>query len=308
MKRCPCPMTRSTANSLLLLAALIWGSGFVAQSTAMEVLGPFTFTGLRFLIAALVFAPFALREARQAGGVRISRSQLMTFAFIGVVFFGANITQQIGLVSTSVSNTGFLTGLYVVMVPVLALLVFGERPPVAIWPASVMTLCGIWLLGDGQLDALNWGDAAVIACACFWAMHVLMLGRNGAESGRPMALCVIQFAMVAALGLGLGVGVMGETVSVQAVNEAWFELFYTGVIDGGIAFGIQAVAQRWTRASDAAVLLSSEALFAALFGALLLGERLSPIAMAGCGLMLLAILMVQLMPELGLKRLRLARG
>lgn len=301
-------MTRSTANALLLLAALLWGSGFVAQSTAMEALGPFTFSGLRFLIAALVFAPFALREARQSAGVRISGAQLSTFVFIGIVFFGANITQQIGLVVTSVTNAGFLTGLYVVLVPVLALLVFRERPPVAIWPASVMTLCGIWLLGGGQLDALNWGDGAVIACACFWALHVLMLGRTGAESGRPMALCVTQFSIVAVLGLGLGIGVMGETVSVQALNEAWFELFYTGVIDGGIAFGIQAVAQRWTRSSDAAVLLSSEALFAALFGALLLGERLSTIAMAGCGLMLIAILTVQLMPELRLKRLRVARA
>ena len=249
---------------------------------------------------------FALREARQFAGVPIPRAQVGGFVFIGIVFFGANIAQQIGLVATSVTNAGFLTGLYVVMVPVLALLVFRERPHAAVWPASLLTLSGIWLLGGGSLDALNWGDAAVIACAVFWALHVLMLGRLGAESGRPLALCVTQFTIVAALGLSIGV--VSEPQSWQAVSNAWFELFYTGVIDGGIAFGIQAVAQRWARSSDAAVLLSSEALFAALFGALLLGERLSPIAMTGCALMLTAILMVQVAPGLRLKRVRLARG
>ncbi|AXS42077.1 DMT family transporter [Breoghania sp. L-A4] len=306
-------MTRSTANALLLLAAVIWGSGFVAQSTAMDTLDPFTFTGLRFLIAATVFAPFALFEARRDKAARqpdarsgrvagISGAQAMLFVGIGVVFFGANIAQQIGLVTTSVTNAGFLTGLYVVIVPVLALLVFGERPHAAVWPASLMTLAGVWLLGGGRLDALNWGDGAVIACALFWALHVLLLGRTGAETGRPMALCVVQFVVVAVLGLGAGAVAGGPALSVDALETVWFELFYTGVIDGGVAFGIQAVAQRWTRSSDAAVLLSSEALFAALFGAWLLGERLDAAAMAGCALILTAIVLVQLAPGLRLAR------
>ncbi len=300
-------MPRSTANALLLLAALIWGSGFVAQSTAMDTLDPFTFTGLRFLIAVLVFAPFAVHEARRerrgpAG--RLCRRQILVFVGVGVVFFGANITQQVGLVVTSVTNAGFLTGLYVVIVPVLALLAFGERPHPAVWPAALMTLAGVWLLGGGRLDALNWGDGAVIVCAVFWALHVLLLGRTGAETGRPMALCVTQFGVVAALGLGAGAVLDGPALSAEALKSVWFELFYTGVIDGGVAFGIQAVAQRWTRSSDAAVLLSSEALFAALFGAWLLGDRLDAIAVAGCALILAAIVMVQIVPGVRLERER----
>lgn len=305
-------MTRTTANCLLLFAALLWGTGIAAQSTAMDALGPWTFTGLRFLIAAAVFAPFAWLEARRharstegrraaararrAGDVRLaglSPLQLALFGGVGLVFFGANLTQQVGLVSTSVTNTGFLTGLYVVLVPLFGLALFREQPGPFTWPAAVLTLCGVWLLGEGRLDTFNWGDCAVLACAVFWALHVLLLGRTGAESGRPMALCVVQFVVVAVLGLGGGLAIMGETLSAEAVGNAWFELFYTGVIDGGVAFGIQAVAQRWTRSSDAAVLLSSEALFAALAGTLFLGETLSLTAASGCGVILAAILLVQ---------------
>ncbi|GGE86563.1 DMT family transporter [Stappia taiwanensis] len=299
-------MSRLLANTLLLLAALIWGSAFVAQSTAMQDLGPLTFTGLRFLIAAAVVLPFAYREGRQPTARPLARGHMLQFTLIGVVFFFAISLQQAGLVVTTVTNAGFLTGVYVVLTPILGLLVFREHPHPVVWPASPVTLGGIWLLGGGSLSALNYGDGLMIVCAVFWAIHVGLLGRVASTSGRPLALSVWQFSVVAVLALVAGFAI--EEVSWQGIQAAGLELFYTSVISGGLAFTLQAIGQRWTRAGDAAILLSSEALFAALFGAIVLGERLSPLGLVGCALIFLAILAVQLVPLLGWRRLRLRFG
>ncbi|AXS42060.1 DMT family transporter [Breoghania sp. L-A4] len=302
-------MTRFTANTLLLTAAAIWGSAFVAQATAMDDIGPLYFSGIRFLIASLCVAPFAWHEARKAKSASqppVSRRHYRSFVFLGLAFFFAIAIQQIGLVATTVINAGFLTALYVVLVPLLGLVAFREKPHVIAWPAAGTALGGIWLLGGGALTGgnLNWGDAAMVACAVFWAIHVGMIGRIGADSGRPLMLSLVQFMVVGVLGVGLGL--VFEELSWAAIEGAAFELFYTSVISGGLAFTLQAVAQRWTRTADAAILLSSEALFGALFGAWLLGERLGPLGLVGCGLIFAAILAVQLVPIMGWARLRRA--
>ena len=287
-------MTRLSANMLLLLAAAIWGSAFVAQSTAMDSMGPLAFTGFRFLIAAAVVLPFAIREHVLDRSAPLGLEHVAPFTLIGVVFFFGIAIQQVGLVVTTVTNAAFLTSIYVVLVPFLGLFLFRERLHPVVVPAAFVTLFGIWLLGGGGLDALNWGDAAMVVCSVFWALHVGLIGRIGAKSGRPLALSFCQFLIVGLLGLAGGL--MFEDVSVSGLQGAWFELFYTAVISGGLAFTLQVVAQRWTKAADAAILLSSEALFGALFGALLLGERLGPSGIAGCVLILAAILAVQLVP------------
>ncbi len=295
-------MSRLAANGLLLLAALIWGSAFVAQSTAMADLGPLIFTGIRFMIAAAVVAPFAWREARRNPNRPMTAAHGYAFTLVGIAFFFGITLQQVGLTATSVTNAGFLTGLYVVLTPLLGLIVFREQPHFVTWPAALTALLGIWLLGGGGLTALNWGDGLMVACAVFWALHVGLIGRAGASSGRPLTLSVYQFALVGVLALVPGLAT--EPLSLAALQGAAFELFYTSVISGGLAFTLQAVGQRWTRASDAAILLSSEALFAALFAALLLGERLTPMGLVGCALIFLAILAVQLVPLFGTLRRR----
>ena len=287
-------MTRMTANSLLLLAAALWGSAFVAQSTAMADLGPFYFTGLRFLIAAIALAPFALRERNLQPDHKMTQGHLARFGVIGVVFFLGIVIQQIGMMATSVTNAAFLTALYVVLVPVIGLALFRDIPHPVIWPAAFVALTGIWLLGGASLDALNWGDAAVLVCAVFWALHVALLGHVGMSSGRPLALAFSQFAIAGLLGIAGGL--MSEEISLARIQSAGFELFYTSLVSGCFAFTLQAVAQRWTRAADAAILLASEALFGALFAAVLLGERLNLLGLSGCLLILLAIVAVQLVP------------
>jgi drug/metabolite transporter (DMT)-like permease len=286
-------MPRHLANLLLLLAGAIWGMGFVAQSTAMENIGPFLFIGLRFLVAALVLAPFAWREARQTRRP-VSSAHLRGFLAIGLALFSAMALQQVGLTITTVTNSGFLTGLYVVFVPFIALAALGQRPHPAIWPAVLMTFAGIWMLAGGSLNALNAGDLLTIGCAAMYAVQVILVGRFVGPSGRPLTLSFCQFALASVLGLALGLAM--EPFEPAQIAKALPEILFAGVVATGLAFTLQVIAQRYTTAPQAAIFLSTEALFAALFGALLLGERIPPIGYAGGALIFLAILLAELGP------------
>ncbi|MCC0027474.1 MAG: DMT family transporter [Zhengella sp.] len=292
-------MTRIRANLLLLTSGAIWGMGFVAQSTAMDAIGPWGFIGLRFAVATLAMLPLALREARRADRP-LSRADWRAFTLTGLFFFAGMGAQQVGLLTTSVTNAGFLTGLYVVFTPFLAIALFRQWPHPVIWPAAALAMSGIWYLSGGRLESLTPGDWLVVLCALFWAMQVTLTGRYVLSSGRPVALAVWQFALSAVLGLSLALAL--EPWNLAAIRLAAPEILYAGVFAGGIAFTIQAVAQRHTTAPQAAIFLSSEAVFAALFGALFLGERLGLQGYAGCALMLTAMLAVEIVPALKRRR------
>jgi len=292
-------MPRHLANLLLLTAGAIWGMGFVAQSTAMDDIGPFLFIGLRFLVATLVVAPFAFVEMRKAAAP-LTRHSLKGFLAIGVaLFFGISL-QQVGLLTTSVTNSGFLTGLYVVFVPILSLLVMRMRPHALVWPAVLMTFVGIWLLAGGRAISLNQGDYLTIACAVLWAVQVILVGRFGASSGRPLALAMSQFIITAALALGIGLAI--EPVEATAIVAALPEVLFAGIFASGIAFTLQVIGQRYTTAPQAAIFLSTESLFAALFGAVVLSERIAPLGYLGGLLIFLAILVAEVGPELRRRR------
>lgn len=311
-------MTRATADLLLLAAALIWGLAFVGQATAMEHMGPLTFSGARFVLAALAVAPFALMESRRLPA--IPRKRAPALVGIGTVFFLGVVTQQLGLLSTSVTNAGFLTALYVIMVPALAwaaqrlatrraaarMPVLASPVPASppaetpvkvngfVWPAAAISFAGTFLLGGGKLGGLNWGDGLVIVAALFWAVQILALGYLAYDLRRPLTIAFTQYAVTAALGLAAGF--IFETPTLTGILAAWRELAYTGIVSGGIAFTLQSIAQAHTPPSDAAIIVSSESLFAAAFGALLLGERLSTPGWFGAALVLAAVLLVQIGP------------
>lgn len=292
-------MSRLQANLLLLLAGALWGVGFVAQSTAMAAIGPIQFIGFRFLVATLAMLPFALREGHGAKA-SLTASMWRVFVLIGVVMFAGMLTQQIGLLTTTVSNSGFLTGLYVVMVPFVGILLFREWPHRVVWPAAIMATAGIWLLSGGDISTLKTGDWLTILCAVFVAAEIVLIARFASHSGRPITLAVTQFALCAVLGLGLGL--IFEPFDASALRAALPEILYTGIVSGGIAFTLQAVALRYTTAAQAAIFLSSEAVFAALFGALILGERLPATGLFGCALIFTAIVAVEALPPLLARR------
>lgn len=292
-------MTRTRANALLLVAGATWGMGFIAQSTAMDAIGPHLFIALRFVIASLAVLPLAWRETRRATAPLRPRDHL-AHASVGMVFFLAMAFQQVGLLTTTVTNSGFLTGLYVVFTPLIAVLLFREWPHRVIWPAAALALLGIFLLGGGSLSALVVGDLLTVVCAVFWAAQVVLIGRVVRAGGRPMALAFTQFATCA--GLAALVALATEPIAWEAIRRAGPEILYAGFVASAFAFTVQIVAQRHTTAPQAAIMLSSESLFAALFAALFLGERLAAIGLLGCLLLFASMLLVELVPLLRPRR------
>ncbi|MBB3945646.1 drug/metabolite transporter (DMT)-like permease [Rhizobium skierniewicense] len=292
-------MTRIQANLVLLLAAAIWGGGFVAQSTAMASIGPFWFVGLRFAIAALAVLPFAMMESRRMES-RPSFAETKTFMLVGVALFLGAITQQIGLLTTTVTNSSFLTALYVIFVPVIAVVVYRRNPHWIVWPGALMMLCGIFLLSGGGMTRLTTGDTLSIICAVFWAIQITLAGRFVMQSNRPLALSCTQFAVCAILSMVIGIFI--EPINYAAVEASIREILYVGLVSSGLAFVLQVIGQRYTTAPQAAIFLSSEALFGALFATIFLNETIPAIGYIGCAIIFVAILLVELVPEVFKRR------
>ena len=293
-------MSRTTANLLLLVAGLVWGGGFIAQATAMEDIGPFTFMMLRFLLAALAVLPFALWEGRKPDARSLTTREWRSVGSVGLLFFTAMAMQQLGLLATSVTNAGVLTGLYVVLVPIIAFVFFKQPQVPIIWPSAIAAFIGIYLLGGGGLDKLTWGDWIIIAGALFAALHVIAMGRTVTDLRRPALLASVQFAMSGVLaGLGYFISqtfgcAFEPAFSIPTVLAAGPEILYAAFLAGALAFTIMAVCQQYTSAANAAIILSSEALFAALGGAIFLNERLTPLGYTGCGILFAAIVAVSI--------------
>lgn len=289
-------MSRSRANALMLLVALIWGTAFVAQQLGMAHVGPLTYTGVRFLLGAMFVLPVALREygRLQARGVELDRADWLAWCGLGVLLFLGAVFQQIGIMSTTVSNAGFLTALYVPMVPLLAWVIDRHAPHPAVWPATIGSFIGTFMLSGGRFDTLTIGDYWVIASTVFWAAHVFWVGRVATRRGAPIMVAVTQFVVCGVLSMLLAIAT--ENVTLSGLVAATPAILYGGLLSVGVAFTLQVVAQRHTQATDAAILLSSEILFAALAGALYLNERLTPLQLAGGGIIFICILGVQLAP------------
>ncbi|MDB5525314.1 MAG: EamA family transporter [Rhizobium sp.] len=294
-------MTRIQANLLLLLTAALWGAAFVSQNLAMAHMGPLWFVAVRFLIGFFVVLPFAIREDRKAAK-SLTQKEIIAFCFIGLTLLSGAITQQIGMLTTTVTNASFLTGLYVIIVPVLSVVVLRKMPHWIIWPAAIMALAGIFYLSGGALSRLAVGDFWMIVCAACFGTQVLLVGIFVSGSNRPMGLSAIQFLVT---GLGaLLIAVVIEPITWDGVVAAAPHILYAGIISSGIAYTLQVVGQRWTTAPQAAIFLSSESLFGAMFGAVMLGERIGFVGYVGCALIFAAMILVEIVPEITRSKLR----
>ena len=293
----PVPLTRARSNLLLLLVALIWGSAFVAQAIAARSLGPFAFTGLRFLLGAAVVAPLAWREWHmlRARHRQPRPRDLAHIAGLGTLLFLGAAMQQVGMLTTSVTNTGFLTALYIPLVPVLGWLVQRHAPHWTTWLAAAGCVAGSWLLaGGGGLSDFKAGDWWVIASSLPWAAHVMLVGRAANRLHGAMLVACGQFVACGALALLLALATEHDTGA--GVLRALLPIAYTGVLSVGLGFTLQVVAQRHTRPADSAIVLSSETVFTAAFGAVFMGDRIGATGLAGCALILACVLVVQLQP------------
>jgi drug/metabolite transporter (DMT)-like permease len=290
-------MTRIRADLLLLLAAAVWGLGYLFQKTAMADIGPFTFVAARGIVAALCLAALAGFEAKRAAAP-VAPDLWRRAVLAGLLFLVAAVVQQAGMITATVTNTGFLTALYVVTTPLVAWLVFRRPPNRIVWPAAAIAFVGVWLLGGGGLAGFGLGDALVTLSAIGWSAHLLVTS-GGASHGRPVAFMAGQFAIVG-IG-GLAGALLFETVTLDALAAAAPSILFVGILSSALTFTILAAALRHTPPSEAAILVSTEVLFAAAGAYAFLGERLPPIGWFGAALMFAATLLVQVGPYLGRK-------
>ncbi|HHU38690.1 MAG TPA: DMT family transporter [Propionibacterium sp.] len=287
-------MSQATRSYLLLLlCSIIWGFAFVAQREGAQHLGAFSFNAARGVLGVAALMPLIWFLDRRAGldgraGRAAWRGALGPGVFIGLMFFGGQTMQQLGIEQTTAGNAAFVTGLYMVLVPVAGRLLG--------LPTSLMNWLGIGLAVPG-LFLLTWtdagigaGDLIVLVGTLFWTFHILGVGRF-ARRVDPIRLSVVQFVVMTVLSTGTALAVEPEPFG--GVIAAGGALLYAGILSTGVGFTLQIVGQRHARASIAAMILSLEALWGAVGGALLLGERLTLAGLVGAALMMAGILLAQ---------------
>jgi drug/metabolite transporter (DMT)-like permease len=293
-------MSRPAAVCCLLLTTVIWGFAFVAQKSAAEEMGPLTFVSARYLLAGVCILPFAFVEYRRKKR-QVARRDWRLLLLITLIFFTGTWLQQAGLKTTSATNAGFLTGLYVFFVPLILFVGFGEKPHRVVWLCAPLALAGLYWL-NGGIDRLRIGDALIVACAVCWAGHILLLGYLARATALP--IFVSAFCFTGAGVLATPGAFLLESPQLGAVLHGWFPIVYSSVLSTAVAFSLQALGQQHLPSANAAIILSAESLFAALGGALFLGERLAPAGYAGAGMLFTAILLVEAVPAFAERRVQ----
>jgi len=289
------------ADILLLLTSIIWGFAFVAQRAGMEFVGPFTYNGIRFAIGSLSLIPLmTVRGASQRRTLRRNgtgfqtepgwKSYILGTLAAGTALFLASSLQQIGIISTTAGKAGFITGLYVVLVPILGIFL-GQKTDIATWVGALIAVTGLYVLSvAGNIGSINSGDILIAFCALFFAIHVLLIDRL-VKRLDPIKLAAGQFAWCA-LG-SLVVAICRETIDSEAIRSAAVPILYGGIGSVGIAYTLQAVAQKEAPPAHAAIILCLEGAFAAIGGILILSEPVSLRSLVGSGLMLCGMLATQ---------------
>ncbi len=275
---------RIQADLVLLFVSIIWGSAFAAQRAAAASMGVLLFNGFRYLLGGLVLLPLA--RARH-----LNRRTLGWAVLAGLLLSLAGGLQQAGLRSTTAGNAGFITGLYVVLVPLVLFAFWREKLGAASWAAAGLATAGLGLLSVKSGFRLGPGDGLELAGAVAWAFHVITIGR-AMRHADPVLFSIGQYLVAGVLNSAFGLGLEWQTLG--GLREAWWAIAYTGVLSVGVGFTLQAVAQRHAPPVDAAIILSMESVFAALFGWVFLCEMLTMRQLAGCGLILAAMLLAQL--------------
>jgi len=298
-------MNRFRADLVLLIVALIWGSAFTVQRVATQHFDVFTFNGLRFLLGGLVLLPFSkllpgkknkttqynhnLGEYRKSRPV-LSRRSIFYMLLAGGLLFGAAGLQQVGLQTTTAGNAGFITTLYVVLVPIFLTIFWKENVHRISWLGAGVAILGSLLLSTrGQLRIAD-GDAFEMAGAIFWALHVILISR------------AVRFIDVLTFSSGqyIAAGLLNILMSVSlhmpwnGLASGWWTVLYIGLLSTALGYTLQVLGQKYAPATDATILLSMEAVFAALIGFIFLGEGMVGIQIAGCGLIFLSVVIIQL--------------
>lgn len=277
-------------DALLLMTAMIWGFAFVAQRVGMRFIGPFTYNAVRFALGAASLLPLLYWRRTRGRQIRSSvRLRMRVGLVAGAFLFIAASLQQIGIVYTTAGKAGFITTLYVVLVPLFGIAV-RRGTGIAGWVGALLAVSGLYLLSVREGFTVSPGDLLVLASAVFWALHVLLIDLYGRYVD-SIELSIIQFALCSVLCAVTALGF--EDPGLQGILTAAVPILYGGLFSVGIAYTLQVVAQKHAPPSHAAILLSLEGAFAALGGWLLIGEVLDPRSLVGCVLMFAGMLASQ---------------
>ena len=294
--------SQAKGTILLLITALIWGAAFVAQSVGMDYIGPFTFSAARDVIAIIVLIPVILLFTDKGTDgtyppilqqLKPDRITLIGGAWCGLVLGAADTLQQVGISMTTAGKAGFITALYIILVPLMGHFM-GRKVPRIIVACVALAIAGFYLLcinGDFQV---SFGDFLVLCCAVFFALHILVIDHFLLKKANSIKLSWVQFA-TAFLFSGT-LTVLFEHPDWSALWAAKWPLLYAGGLSSGVAYTLQIVGQKYTEPTTATLIMSLESVFAALFGWILIGQGLSGKELIGCAIMFAAILLSQL-PE-----------
>lgn len=290
------------SSLLLTLAAFIWGTAFVAQSEALDILGQFTFLASRSYLGVLTLIPvsFVIYKKGQKNGVGehneyktfFSKKLVLSGAFCGLALFTASFLQQIGIVSSGIGKSGFLTTLYILAVPVLGLFLKRKVKPF-MWVCIVLGIVGMYFLCVSETSALNFGDLMLILCAVCFGVHIMIID-HFVKMVDGVRLSLVQFFVCGTLSLITAL--IMEDIDFNLIKSAFISIFYAGVMSSGVAYTLQIISQKNLNPTVACLIMSLESVFAALSGAVL-GERLTSNEILGCVLVFIAIILAQLPVE-----------
>ena len=284
---------------LLLLGSVIWGAAFVAQRVGMDHMGPFTFNGIRMLLAWLVLVPVsAFFEAKNKKIPSYTapdpRDQRVSGLLCGVLLFAATSLQQMGLVTTTAGKAGFITALYVVLVPVAGWLLLKKNPGRVIWMGVVLAVIALWLLCmPAEGFTLQSGDLLVLGCAVCFTFQILCVDYY---APRVSSVKLARDEFLVTGGLSMIIALFTEEITAAGIREALIPILYAGILSGAFGYTLQVLGQRDTDPTVASLLMCLEAVFAVLTGAIVLGEKMTAREAAGCVMMFTAVILAQLSP------------
>ncbi|MBR2854695.1 MAG: DMT family transporter [Clostridia bacterium] len=281
---------------LLLLGSVIWGAAFVAQRVGMDHMGPFSFNGIRMLLAAAVMTPVTLLTERKKTPETVTdpKDQRRAGLLCGVMLFAASSLQQMGLVTTTAGKAGFITALYVVLVPVAAWLLFCKNPGRIIWLGVAMAVVALYFLCiPAEGFTLQGGDLLEFGCAICYTVQILCVDHY-APKVSGVRLARDEFLITGVLSLLIAL--FTETITWEGIREALIPLLYSGIMSSAVGFTLQIIGQRDTDPTVASLLMCLESVFAVLTGAIVLGEKMTVRETVGCVMMFSAVILAQLSP------------
>ena len=290
-------MNKSFSMFCALITTFIWGTAFIAQDTGMDNIGPLTFNSSRFFVGFLTILPFAILIEKNKIKKEIEKNSklfIKYLIFMGVSLFLGTFLQQAALQYTNIANAAFFTVFYVPFVPIILFVIYKEKVHWSIWPSIALCIVGVYLLTDFSDAEIMLGDALVIFCSIFWALHIIFAGKFMQNFNIPVFYAALQAAFV--FSLSIFFAFIFEEVILSNILLELSSILYAGALSGGIAFTLQMYAQKNIEEAPAAIIYSLEGVFAAIAGWIILDQFLKFNNIIGCFLILFAVILSQILP------------